>query len=66
MASSQGSSAVAKNAKAFTITIDAETKTIVETEQASLEVDLGFKPTLSQTVRHIIKKSTAHVPAQES
>lgn len=45
------------------ITIDADTKAILTARQDQLSSMFGFKPTLSQTLRSVLKKEDAEVSA---
>jgi hypothetical protein len=40
------------------ITLDADTIATLKAEQERLEAELGFRPTLSQTIRYLVKRTT--------
>jgi hypothetical protein len=41
-----------------TITLDADTIVMLKSEQERLEGELGFRPSLSQTIRYLVRKRT--------
>jgi hypothetical protein len=41
-----------------TITLDADTIVTLKSEQERLEGELGFRPSLSQTIRYLVRKRT--------
>jgi hypothetical protein len=40
------------------ITLDVDTIATLKAEQERIEAELGFKPTLSQTIRYLVKRTT--------
>lgn len=47
------------NGRYKNITVDADIIDIINTKAAALEETFGFRPTVSQTLRHVLKKEQA-------
>jgi hypothetical protein len=47
-----------EKAKTRSIVIDVDAIAALTAEQERIEAELGFKPTLSQTIRYLVKRTT--------
>jgi hypothetical protein len=47
-----------EKAKTRSIVIDVDAIAVLTAEQERIEAELGFKPTLSQTIRYLVKRTT--------
>jgi hypothetical protein len=47
-----------EKAKTRSIVIDVDAIAVLTAEQERIEAELGFRPTLSQTIRYLVKRTT--------